>query len=101
MSKYFKGMLFSLPLVFILLGAGCASTHKTTTTETTVRTQDSNTVTEGMAQPSTTVVAKTDTTTTTSTPPRQDGILGATFHVIGTILAFPFVVIGGLLKMIF
>ncbi len=83
-------------LAFIFMGAGCAATHKTTTTETTVQTQTAS------AQPPAEVVEKSTTTiTSTETKPQQTGIIGGLFQIIGSVIAFPFIVIGGLLRMIF
>jgi len=85
-------------LVFIAMAAGCAttSTHKTTTTETTVQAPADT------AAPRTTAVEHSTTTTTnTETKPQHTGIIGGLFHIIGSIIAFPFLVVGNLLRAIF
>ncbi len=89
----------SLGLLFLITTAmGCASGRKTTTTETT-------TVHNSVAvNPAPAKVEKTTTTTTTNTdtkPPQHTGILGGFFQVVGSIIAFPFIVIGNVFRAIF
>ena len=87
-----------LPLIGIavmLSGApllqSCSSSQSTTTT--TAASPDPNAPPE---------VAETSTTTTTTTTDNEpDSVLGATFHAIGTIIAFPFRLIGDALGLIF
>jgi hypothetical protein len=96
--KYFKGSIyFSLIVLFLCVGTGCTSTHKTTTTETTVN-NPNEPVYSGT--PSSTTETTT-TTTDTETKAEHPGVLGATFHAIGYVLSLPFIVIGGVIKTIF
>jgi len=87
-----KRLGFLLPLALLMalsLGApGCSSSSETTTTETTVTNPD-------VPPPETT------TTTTTTKSDEPDSVLGATFHAIGTIILFPFRLIGDTLGLIF
>ena len=66
---------------------GCSSQSETTTTTTTSEVPQS--------APTTTV---TSSTTTTSNEP--DSVLGATFHAIGTIILFPFRLVGDAIGLI-
>ncbi len=75
----------------LAMAPGCSSEQtSTTTTRTTVdpgyaqRSQDS--------YPPPQPVATTTTTTTTSSEP--DSVLGAAFHLVGTIILLPFRIIG-------
>ena len=112
-KDWFRNSVYSgLTIFFVLIGAGCASTHKTTTTETTV-TYPNNTAVEGNQQTTTTVLPSGDqqnrgvveksetTTTTTKTPSGHPGILSSTVHAIGWVIALPFRLIGGLIGWIF
>ncbi|MFA5059188.1 MAG: hypothetical protein WC676_00975 [Candidatus Omnitrophota bacterium] len=100
-----------LAIIFVFAG-GCASAHKTTTTETTVTTypavsqeqkdfSNKGYITrqqdESVSQESET----TTTITTTDTETERPGVISSTFHAIGYVLAIPFIIIGGLFKMIF
>ena len=92
-SIFFFGCI---AMILISVGAGCASTHKTTTTETVVQAP------VNQIQPTPVIVEKSTTTTTSKhNEPRQTGILGGLFHVIGSVIAFPFIVVGRLLQAIF
>ena len=64
---------------------GCSSHSETTTTTTSEAPQSA---------PTTTVT----TSTTTSNEP--DSVLGATFHAIGTIILFPFRLVGDAIGLI-
>lgn len=81
---------------------GCASNPKTYEKTTVI--QDSSEV-DNPADPnndSTMTTTTTETTTTTTEEePKSPGIIGSTFHVIGTVIAFPFKVIGKLFQAIF
>jgi len=81
-----------LPLValtFALVASpliqSCSDQHSETTT---TRTYDSS------DPPAT-------TTTTTTTNDEPDSVLGATFHAIGTVILFPFRLVGDALGLIF
>jgi hypothetical protein len=98
--------------LFVVIGAGCASTHKTTTTKTTVtypadegnRGYLKNTTTVGTSndQQNNPVTQKSETTTTTTeTKAGHPGILSSTLHAIGWVIALPFRLIGGLIGWIF
>jgi hypothetical protein len=107
-SSVFIGLAL---LMVISMGAGCASTRKTTTTETTVQyankenplVEEKSTSTGVSSDQAgqTTVEKSTTTTTTAETKPEQTGLIGGVFHVIGSVIALPFILIGGLLRMIF
>ena len=91
----------------ISITAGCASSHKTITTETTITRpaveeseRNPNAALDGSSVPQE-VEKKETTTTTTETKPEHAGILGTTFHVIGYIIALPFTIIAGLFHIIF
>jgi len=87
-----RKLLVAAALLGILtMAVGCSSEQSsTTTTQTSVgnpnyaATQDSN----PPPQPATT------TTTTTSTSNEPDSVLGAAFHLVGTIILLPFRIIG-------
>ena len=64
---------------------GCSSQSETTTTTTSEQPQSA---------PTATII----TTTTTSNEP--DSVLGATFHAIGTIILFPFRLVGDAIGLI-
>jgi hypothetical protein len=76
------GLVISTLLVF----QGCASEQ----TETVRRT----TMTSDTAPPSTT------TTTETTTSKKPDSVLGATAHAVGTVILFPFRLVGDALGLI-
>ncbi len=79
-----------LPIVALLVALvgpmaiqGCSSHSETTTTK------QETTTTESQAP-----VTTTTTTTTTTKDDEPDSVLGATFHAIGTIILFPFRLVG-------
>jgi len=81
-------------ILALLVGAApmvqsCSSSQETKTVETT-------TTTDPTPPP-----AQITTTTTTTSDNEPDSVLGATFHAIGTIIAFPFRLIGDALGLIF
>ena len=98
--KWFIAGAFSgLILVFVLIGAGCSSTTQTTKTQTTVTSPDGN---SGNSNGEDGAVSKSETTTTTTEAPHDSpGVLSSTLHAVGYVLALPFIIVGGLLKMIF
>ena len=108
---WFRNSVYlGLAMVFVLMGAGCASTHKTVTTETTVTTSPSayqeqevrNNRGYIVGYEGETVVEKSETTTsTTETNSRHPGILSSTVHAIGWVIALPFRLVGGLIRWIF
>ena len=69
----------SIALISPLIIDGCSSQSETTTTTTSEEPQSAPTTT-------------TTSTTTTSNAP--DSVLGAAFHAIGTIILFPFRLVG-------
>ena len=99
-------------VLFVFVGLGCASTHKTTKTETVI-TQSNDTATNEAGQNTETttsrdqqnrgIVNKSETTTTTTEtkPAGHPGILSSTVHAIGWVLALPFRLVGGLIGWIF
>ena len=70
---------------------GCSSQSQTTTT-----TRDTTTASADPEAAPTTTTA----TTTTTTDNEPDSVLGATFHAIGTIILFPFRLIGDAVELI-
>ena len=108
-KDWFRNSVYlGLPIFFVLIGAGCASTHKTTTTETTAtypNEGNQQTTTTGSAsgdQQNQGVAQKSETTTTTTkTPSEHPGILSSTVRAIGWVIALPFRLVGGLIGWIF
>ena len=76
----------SLALITPAVIQGCSSQSETTTTTTSEDPQSA---------PTTTV-----TTSTTTTSNEPDSVLGATFHAIGTIILFPFRLVGDAIELI-
>lgn len=75
-------MILALAISAAPIVQSCSSQSETTQTTTTA---------DPAAAPATT---SSETTTTTTTDNQPDSVLGATFHAIGTIIAFPFRLIG-------
>ncbi|MFH0754112.1 MAG: hypothetical protein V2A70_06060 [Candidatus Omnitrophota bacterium] len=96
-----KSVYLGLAVGVVLVGAGCASAHKTTITETRIAYPNSTEVGSGDEQ-NRAVVEKSETTTaTTETKSGHPGILSSTVHAIGWVIALPFKLIGGLIGWIF
>ena len=74
----------SIALITPVVIEGCSSHSETTTTTTSE---------EPQSAPATTI-----TTSTTSNEP--DSVLGATFHALGTIILFPFRLVGDAIGLI-
>lgn len=105
-----NGTYLGLIVFFISMGLGCANTHRTTKTETTVTTyptvgqEQKNLNNEGyiIRQQDKTVSEKSETTTTTTeTEAERPGLVSSTFHAIGYVISLPFIIIGGLFRIIF
>ena len=109
-----RSVCLYLGLLIVVIGAGCASTNKTTTTKTTEiypvnegnRGYLNNTrrVVSSNGQQNNVVTQKSETTTTvTSTEDNAEhrSLLGATLHTIGWVIALPFRIVGGLIGQIF
>ena len=84
-----------LPVIALLMALitpvvvqGCSSQSETTTTTTTSE------------EPPQSAPATTITTSTTTTSNEPDSVLGATFHAIGTIILFPFRLVGDAIGLI-
>lgn len=102
-KRHRKGIGQSLALVALISSfllsttlSGCATSERTTRTETTVSHDDDDdhdNVDDGET-------TRTETRTTT-VEDEERGILGTTFHVIGQILAFPFKVVAKIIEAIF
>jgi hypothetical protein len=105
-SKYwFKNSAYlGLSILFVFVVLGCASTRKTTKTETVVTQSNAAPNPEGQNTAST-VSTSTDKQTTTSTTTENKGghpgIISSTVHAIGWVIALPFRLIGGLIEWIF
>jgi hypothetical protein len=76
----------SMALMTPVVIQGCSGQSETTTTTTSSEVPQSS--------PTTTTIS----TTTTSNEP--DSVLGATFHAIGTIILFPFRLVGDAIGLI-
>lgn len=103
-----NSVYLSLILLFVALGLGCSSTHKTTTTETIVTypnggdPKTTTAVSTAGDQQNRGVIEKSETsTTTTETKSDNPGILSSTLHAVGYVIALPFIIVGGLLRIIF
>ena len=86
-------------LVLGLLAVGCASRTKTMRTEKQVQYPA-----EATQRSSPTVVMERETTnvTTTTTAPREaPGVFSTVVHLVGEVLALPFRLIGGLVRLLF
>lgn len=79
----------SMALMTPVVIQGCSSQSETTTTTST-----SSSVVPQSAPTTTT------TTSTTTTSNEPDSVLGATFHAIGTIILFPFRLVGDAIGLI-
>lgn len=116
MLKKLKKTLYVLVCaVLIVQLPGCAGTYKTTKTTTTKTTVTypsgegnkgylKNTTTVGTSdgQQNNPVTRENETVaTTTETKAEHQGILGATVHAIGWVIALPFRIVGGLIGFIF
>ncbi len=86
-----------ITILLVSVGAGCASTQKTTKTETTVTYSSEESGNVGEQATST----SESTTTTTDTKAESPGIISSTFHAIGYVIALPFIIIGSVFTMIF
>jgi hypothetical protein len=75
----------SMALITPAVIQGCSSQSETTTTTTSEEPQSAPT---------------TVTTSTTTTSNEPDSVLGATFHAIGTIILFPFRLVGDAIGLI-
>ncbi len=108
MTNLKKSIYVGFVVVFVSFGFGCASTQKTTKTETTTTYPDQVSGNKGYLGNSSAssddqkaVVEKTETTTTTEAKPENPGILSSTIHAIGYVLELPFLLVGGLFRIIF
>ena len=82
-------------VLVVSLAAGCANQTRTVRTERTVQYP----VGAGERSPEQVVVVEKDTRTEIRRQPQ--GILSTTIHVVGEILALPFRLVGGLLRLVF
>ncbi len=93
MAGAFSGLI----VIFILIGSGCSSTRQTTRTETTATSPGAQSSDREDG-----VVSKSETTTTTTqSAPESPGVLSSTLHAVGYVLALPFIIVGGIFKIIF
>ena len=77
----------SMALMTPVVIQGCSSQSETTTTTTTSEVPQS-------------APTQTITTSSTTTSNEPDSVLGATFHAIGTIILFPFRLVGDAIGLI-
>ena len=106
MTNLKKNVYVGFVVAFVALGLGCASTQKTTKTETTTTYPSEASGNKGYLKTTAAnsddhVVEKTETTTTTEAKAENPGVLSSTLHAIGYVLVLPFIVIGGIFKIIF
>ena len=83
----------------LALAPGCASWTNTTTTEQRVRYPA-----EEVQRSSPPVVVERETTSvtrTTTAPHESRGVLSTVVHLVGEVLALPFRLIGGLVRLLF
>lgn len=99
MQSVIRHMTVSFLCVGMLVATGCAQHTQTrvTRTEQVVRHPAPTEMTNRSAEEST--VVEKESTTTVQQEPR--GILSSTVHVVGEILALPFHLVAGLLRLIF
>ena len=104
----FKKCIFLvLTILFFSVGLGCASTQEIKKTETIVTYPNEAAVNDGEQRTTTTVstsaVAKNKEVVekTSELKAEHPGIISSTFHAIGYVIALPFIIIGGVLRMIF
>ena len=90
MKRFRLVLILALFVCAAPIAQSCSTQEGTTTVQTTAADPASGPVTTGQT-----------TTTTTTTDNEPDSVLGATFHAIGTIIAFPFRLIGDALGLIF
>jgi hypothetical protein len=105
-----SGVFLGISALSVFMVLGCASTHKTTQTETVVTSSEQVVTSQGKEGQTTIVTTSptvessqtTNTTTATETKPTgHPGILSSTVHAIGWVIALPFRLVGGLIGWIF
>jgi hypothetical protein len=102
-----------LILIIVVMVSGCASHHQSIKTESTTLYPHGALAEEAEQNTKTSVhlsgndhnrkdgeVLQT-TTVTTETQTEHPGVLGSMFHAIGYVISLPFVMVGGLIKIIF
>ncbi len=98
-------MVMSLFIVLLLvssIGMGCSTASKTTRSETETTITHPTGQTSASMYPEETTTVKKETTTETETKSESGGgVLSTTVDVLGEIIAFPFRLIGGLIRAIF
>lgn len=100
-----QGIRRVAPALLIWIAMGCASTVETTTVRTETRREIARETPTATAPSDAPVTKQTEeittTTTTTEKEKESDGILSNVFRTIGSIIAFPFRVIGAALGALF
>jgi uncharacterized protein YceK len=86
-KRILRVIALSVALLTPVVVQGCSSQSETTTSTTTSE----------APQSAPTTMITTSTTTTSNEP---DSMLGATFHAIGTIILFPFRLVGDAIGLI-
>ncbi len=92
MSKRLRILATALCFLFAPLLSSCSS-HDETTTQRTVTTSPA--YSDSTAPP-----PATTTTTTTTTNDEPDSVVGSTLHAVGTIILFPFRLVGDAISLI-
>lgn len=102
--------LFAAAFCAPMLAQGCANGQRTTSVTTVTRVSDGSVAPQTLpgddtadpvAANSDAPSATTTTTTTTTQPDESDSVLGATLHLVGTIITLPFRIVGDILGAIF
>jgi hypothetical protein len=75
----------------VALASGCSSEQTSTTTTRTTQTADASSRPASYSAPA---PSATTSTTTTTTSTESDSVLGAAFHLVGTVILLPFRIIG-------
>jgi len=83
-------------LLVLMLVPGCASRTRTVKPKKQV-----HYAAQEAQLPAEPVVAETQTTTTTTTRHQPVGLLSSAVHLVGEILALPFRLVGGLIRLVF
>lgn len=94
------GVLFAAALACcgLFLAQGCASTERTSTVTTSTRVSGGGASSQTVPGDSTADTSPASTTTTTTTQSDEpDSVLGATLHLVGTIILLPFRIVGDVL----
>lgn len=100
-----RGIFRVMPALLMSIAMGCASTGQTTTVRTETRREIAREAPAAATPSDAPAPQQTEQTTTTTTTTTEEasggGVLSRTFGLIGSIIAFPFRVIGAVLGALF